>query len=181
MSIINFYNHFIKGVFAFSLLILISGSALSQTKVGYIDSKKIIDNMQEAKDAKTKLDNLVLDWQKEMTVLQDSVKKMKEDYDKKKLILTEQMKTDLEKKIKDVEDLVVNFRSQKFGENGEYSQKQIEFMRPVYDKIFKAIEIVAKQDDFDYVFDRSGDFLLLFVNEKYDLTAKVQRVLEGKR
>ncbi len=181
MSEINFYNHITKGAFAFLLLLLISVPALSQTKVGYIDSKKIIDNMQEAKDAKTKLDNLVNDWQKEMTVLQDSVKKMKEDFDKKKLILTEQMKTDLEKKIKDVEELVTNFRSQKFGENGEYSQKQIEFMRPVYDKIFKAIEIVAKQEDFDYVFDRSGDFLLLFVNEKYDLTGKVQRILEGKK
>ncbi len=152
----------------------------SQTKVGYIDSKKIIDNMQEAKDAKMKIDNLVSDWQRELSILQDSLKLAKEDYEKKKLIMTDQMKTEMEKKIKDLENSIDNFRQSKFGENGEYFQKQNEFMKPVYDKIFKAIEIVAKRDDFDYVFDRSSSILLLYVNEKYDITLKVQRVLEGK-
>ncbi|MCX7833723.1 MAG: OmpH family outer membrane protein [Ignavibacteria bacterium] len=152
----------------------------AQTKVGYIDSKKIIDNMQEARDAKMKLDNLVSDWQRELSILQDSLRLMKEDYEKKKLIMTDQMKAETEKRIKDVENSIETFRQSKFGENGEYFQKQNEFMKPVYDKIFKAIEIVAKREDFDYVFDRSSSILLLYVNEKYDITFKVQRVLEGK-
>jgi outer membrane protein len=161
-------------------LIFFSGFAFSQTKVGYIDSKKIIDNMQEAKDAKQKLDNLVSDWQKELGQLQDSLKKIKDDFDKKKLILSDQMKIQVEKEIKDMETSITNFKTQKFGENGEYFQKQTEFMKPVQDRIFKAIETVAKKEDYDYVFDRNSDILLLFVNEKYDLTAKVQKVIEGK-
>lgn len=136
--------------------------------------------MQEAKDAKLKLDNLVMDWQRELSSLQDSLKLAKEDYEKKKLIMTDQMKAEMEKKIKDIENSIETFRQSKFGENGEYFQKQNEFMKPVYDKIFKAIEIVAKRDDFDYIFDRSSSILLLYVNEKYDITLKVQRVLEGK-
>lgn len=172
-------SSFLKAIF---IIIFISFPLKSnaQTKVGYIDSKKIIDNMQEARDAKIKLDNLVSDWQRELNLLQDSLKLLKEDYDKKKLIMTEQMKTDMEKKIKDLENSIESFRQSKFGENGEYFQKQNEFMKPVYDKIFKAIEIVAKREDFDYVFDRSSSILLLYVNEKYDITLKVQRVLEGK-
>lgn len=164
----------------FLTILLLPGIADSQTKLGYIDSKKIIDNMQEAGDAKSKLDNLVSDWEKEITVLQDSLKLIKEDYEKKKLILTEEMKTDYEKKIKNFETSITNFRQQKFGEGGEYFVKQNEFMNPVYDKIFKAIETVAKRDDYDYVFDRSSSILLLYVNERHDLTAKVQRILEGK-
>jgi outer membrane protein len=152
----------------------------AQTRLAYIDSKKIIDNMQEAGDAKAKLDNLVSDWEKEITVLQDSLKFIKEDYDKKKLILTEDMKARYEKRIKEFESSITNFRQQKFGEGGEYFVKQNEFMNPVYDKIFKAIEVVAKRDDYDYVFDRSSSILLLYVNERHDLTNKVIRVLEGK-
>lgn len=167
-------------LFIFLTILLLPGIAGSQTRLGYIDSKKIIDNMQEAGDAKSKLDNLVSDWEKEITVLQDSLKLIKEDYEKKKLILTEEMKTDYEKKIKDFETSITNFRQQKFGEGGEYFVKQNEFMNPVYDKIFKAIETVAKRDDYDYVFDRSSSILLLYVNERHDLTAKVQRILEGK-
>jgi len=166
---------------AIFLVILLSPCTIrSQTRVAYIDSKKIIDNMQEAGDAKAKLDNLVSDWEKEITVLQDSLKFIKEDYDKKKLILTEDMKAEYEKKIKEFETSITNFRQQKFGEGGEYFVKQNEFMNPVYDKIFKAIEIVAKRDDYDYVFDRSSNILLLYVNERHDLTNKVIRVLEGK-
>lgn len=136
--------------------------------------------MQEAKDAKQKLDNLVSEWQKELGQLQDSLKIMKDDYDKKKLILSDQMKTQMEKEIKDIETSISNFKTQKFGENGEYFQKQTDFMKPVQDRIFKAIETVANKEDYDYVFDRNSDLLLLFVNEKYDLTAKVQKIIEGK-
>ncbi len=169
----------IFGFVIFSIFVLTSISN-SQTKVGYIDSKKIIDAMQEAKDAKAKLDNLVSQWQKELTDLQDSLKLLKDDYEKKKLLLSDQLKSDLEKKIKDLESTVSNFKVQKFGEGGEYFSKQTEFMKPVQDRVFKAIETVAKKEDFDYVFDRNSDLLLLYVNEKYDITQKVLRVIEGK-
>lgn len=156
-------------------------SANAQTKVGYIDSKRIIDAMQESIDAKQRLDNVVSQWQSELRALQDSLKNMKDDFDKKKLILTEQLRAEKENQIKEMETNVTNFRVQKFGENGEYFTKQTEFMKPVYDRIFKAIETVAKEGSYDYVFDRSGDILLLYVNEAHDLTAKVMREMEGTK
>lgn len=162
------------------IVIFYSVPSLSQTKVGYIDSKKIIESMQDSRDAKSRLDNLVTQWQGELKILQDSLKNMKDDFEKKKLILTDQLKLQTEKQIKDMEDIVSNFKVQKFGEAGEYFQKQTEFMKPVQDRIFKAIETVAKDGGFDYVFDRSSDILLLYVNENYDLTAKVIKEMEGK-
>ena len=162
-------------------LLLTASESFSQTKVGYIDSKRIIESMQESVDAKQRLDNLVGQWQAELKTLQDSLKSMKDDYDKKKLILTEQLRQQKEAEIKEVETNVSNFRVQKFGEGGEYFTKQTEFMKPVYDKIFKAIETVAKEGNYDYVFDRSSDILLLYVNEAYDLTAKVVRAMEGTK
>jgi len=182
MNLFNKKSFFKKIFFCsfFALLLVSQGYVIPQTKVGYIDSKKIVDNMQEAKDAKSKLDNLILDWQKELTTLQDSVKKMKDDFDKKKLILTEQLKQQREKEITDLDLFISEFKTKKFGDGGEYIQKQTEFMKPVYDRIFNAIQIVANEGDYDYVFDRTSDLMLLFVNEKYDLTAKVMRVVEGK-
>lgn len=155
-------------------------NGFSQTKVGYIDSKKILESMQESRDAKLRLDNLITQWQGELKVMQDSLKVLKDDYEKKKLILTDQLKKETETKITELEASVGNFKVQKFGENGEYFQKQTEFMKPVQDRIFKAIEAVAKEGSYDYVFDRSSDILLLYVNESYDLTAKVIKEIEGK-
>lgn len=160
--------------------VLTTAELFSQTKVGYIDSKKILESMQDSRDAKMRLDNLVTQWQTDLKILQDSLKLIKEDFEKKKLILTEQLKQQTEKKIGELETSVNNFKVQKFGETGEYFIKQTEFMKPVQDRVFKAIETVAKEGSFDYVFDRSSDILLLYVNENYDLTAKVIKEIEGK-
>ncbi len=154
-------------------------SAYSQTKVGYIDSKKIIEGMQETQDAKTRLNNLVSEWQTELQTLQDSLKAMKADYENKKLILTDQLKQQIEQEITNLNTQIEQFKVEKFGEGGEYFQRQVEFMRPVHDKIFSAIQQVARDEDFDYVFDRSSEILLLYVNERYDITAKVQTLIQG--
>jgi outer membrane protein len=163
-----------------SLLVLFSGTnGNSQTKVGYIDSKRIIDGMQETQDAKTRLNDLVSTWQTELQVLQDSLKSMKADYENKKLILTDQLKQQIEQEITDLNTQIEQFKVAKFGEGGEYFQKQVEFMKPVHDKIFSAIQQVAREEDFDYVFDRSSEILLLYVNERYDITARVQTLIQG--
>ncbi|MDQ3021395.1 MAG: OmpH family outer membrane protein [Bacteroidota bacterium] len=174
----------IKRTGLFFILFLISftfaSKIFSQTKVGYIDSKKILESMQDSRDAKQRLEALVTQWQGELKELQDSLKYIKEDYEKKKLILTDQLKLQTEKQIADIEGSVSSFKTQKFSEGGEYFQKQTEYMKPVQDRIFKAIETIAKDGSFDYVFDRSSDILLLYVNENYDLTNKVINEIEGK-
>lgn len=176
-------NSIKKSVLLFCLIFVfvnLSSKAYSQTKVGYIDSKRILDAMQDSKDAKLQLDNLVTQWQGELKSLQDSLRLAKDDYEKKKLILTDQLKQQTEVQIAAMETEVTNFKVQKFGENGEYFQKQTELMKPVQDRVFKAIEFVAKDGGYDYVFDRSGDIMLLYVNESYDLTLKVLNQIEGK-
>lgn len=154
--------------------------ASAQTKVGYVDSKKVVESMQESRDAKTRLDNLVSQWQTELTGLQDSLKTLKDDYEKKKLILTDQLKTQFEGNIQTLEASINTFKVQKFGESGEYFQKQAEFMKPLQDRVFAAIEKVAKEDDYDYILDKSGDILILYFNERYDITAKVMSEISGR-
>jgi outer membrane protein len=46
-------------------------------------------------------------------------------------------------------------------------------MKPIQNKIFKVLEDIARDDGYDYIFDRSGEVLLLYANEKNDLTQKV--------
>ncbi len=162
----------------FFALIFFSGLLFSQAKIGYVDTKIIIDNLQDAKDAQTNLDNIVQKWKGELQNLNDSLALMKEDFEKKKLILTDNVRKQKEEEIKSLEKHVLDFKTGKFGENGEYFQKQNEFMKPVQDRIFKAIQDVSREGDYDYVFDRSSSLTFLFYNEKYDLTQKVLRKLE---
>jgi outer membrane protein len=105
--------------------------------------------------------------------MQADWKKKFDDYDRRKLILTEQVRSDQEKDLRQLDQNITDFRNRKFGQNGELFQKQNDVMKPIQNKLFKIVEEVAKEDGFDYVFDRSGDTLVLFANDKYDLTQKV--------
>jgi outer membrane protein len=161
-------------------LALLSASAFSQQKIGYVDSKVILETIQDAKDAQTNLDNLVQKWKLELQQQNDSLILMKDDFEKKKLILTEKIRQQKEDEIKATEKRISDFRQGKFGESGEYFQKQSELMKPVQDRIFKAIQDVAKEGGYDFVIDRSSQLMLLYMNDKYDLTQKVVKKLEAQ-
>lgn len=159
-------------------LLLLSSHAFSQQKIGYVDSKVIMETIQDARDAQTNLDNFVQKWKTEMQQINDSLILMKDDYEKKKLILTEKVRQQKEDEIKAQERRISEYKQQKFGENGEYFTKQTELMKPVQDRIFKAIQDVAKESSFDFVIDRSSQLMLLYMNDRYDLTQRVIKKLE---
>ena len=158
---------------ALLLCALVSSHAEAQAKIGWINSSTIMETLPEAQDAQRKLDNLVADWQGELAKMQNEWQKKYEEYDKKKLILTDQLRAESEKELQDLDKKVADYRNRKFGQSGELFQKQNELLKPVQNKIFKILQDVAKEDDYDYVFDKSGDILLLYTNDKYDLTSKV--------
>jgi len=162
-----------------SLILFFSAELFSQAKIGYVDSKVIIESMQDARDAQANLDNVVQQWKKELQQINDSLTIMKEDYEKKKLILTENIRKQKEDEITALGKKIDDYKQAKFGENGEYFLKQTELMKPVQDKVFKAIQDVAKEGNYDFVFDRNSDIILLYMNEKYDLTQKVIKKIES--
>ena len=161
-------------------LIFLAGTAFSQQKIGYVDSKVILETLQDARDAQTNLDNMVQKWKIEMQAINDSLVFLKDDYEKKKLILTEKIKTQKEEEIKMQEQKLADFKQNKFGESGEYFQKQQELMKPVQDRVFKAIQDVAKEGGYDFIIDRSTQLMLLYMNDRFDLTQKVIKKLESQ-
>lgn len=146
---------------------------MAQATIGWISSQTIMDKLPEAQEAQRQLDAVVHDWQNELTKMQNEWQKKYDDYDKKKLILTDQGRAAAEKELQELDKKIGEFRTRKFGQNGEMFVKQNEFMKPVQDKVFKAIQDVAKEEGYDYVFDKSGEILLMYTSEKYDLTQKV--------
>jgi outer membrane protein len=92
--------------------------------------------------------------------------------------MTDQTRVELEQELVKLEQQIAEYREKKFGTNGELFQKQDELMKPVQNRVFKAIEEIALEEDFDYVFDRSGDIMLLFAKEEHDITARVLESLK---
>jgi len=167
-----------KIIFILSLIIILPALSYAQLKVGYVDSDTIIDKLPDAQDARQKLDALVKEWQDELNKLEGNWKQKYDDYEKRKLIMTDQTRAETEAELIKLEKEVADYREKKFGTNGELFQKQDELMHPVQNRVFNAIQEVAKEEDLDFVFDRSGDVMLLYAKEEYDLTAKVLEKLK---
>jgi len=157
----------------FVYLPLLSFVSNAQLKIGYVDSDTIMDNFPDVQDARQKLDALIQEWQTEVRKLESDLKAKKDDYDKRKLIMTEQTSTEVMAEITKLEKEIADYRDKKFGANGEIFQKQNELMKPVQNKVFTIIQQIATEEELDYVFDRSGDILFLYAKPEYDLTAKV--------
>ncbi|HEX2868339.1 MAG TPA: OmpH family outer membrane protein [Ignavibacteriales bacterium] len=165
---------FLVSLFFFGLTQL----AHAQLKIGYVDSDTIMDKLPDAQDAQQKLDALIKDWQTELNKLEKDWKDKYDDYEKRKLIMSDQTRAETEAELVKLEEKMNDYRQKKFGTNGELFQKQDELMKPIQNRVFDSIKKVAEEQDLDFVFDRSGDVLFLYAKEKYDITNLVLQKLK---
>lgn len=159
----------------FLLLLLFTGTLFSQ-KVAFIASDVIRDRFPEAKSAEQRLKSIVDDWKRELEAMDRQIEELKLEISKNRLIWSDDEKN---MKNKELEDLIMQkqvYARQKFEQNGEYDQSVKMLMQPVEDKIFAAVQSVAADDGFDFVFDKSAQ-PIPYSNSKFDLTLKVLRKL----
>ena len=96
------------------------------------------------------------------------------DYQKQSETMPEAKKTEAQQKIVKMEQDIMDFRRAKFTQGtGEIYKKQEELFNPVKTKIYAAIQKVAKEENMQFVFDKSGDVILLYADSAFDVTFKV--------
>ena len=159
-------------------LFFVSTVVFAQLNVGYVDSDTIMKQYPDAQDAQNKLDALISEWQEEILKMEKDFKDQYDDYEKRKLIMSEQKRVEREKELVKLEDDIAKFRQDKFGVNGELFKNQEEIMKPIQNKIFNIIQEVAEDNDLDFVFDRSGDIIFLYAKPEYDITNLVLEKLK---
>ncbi|MBX3008667.1 MAG: OmpH family outer membrane protein [Melioribacteraceae bacterium] len=169
-----------KFSFLLSTLLLVGfvSQSFSQPKIGYVDSDAIMKQLPDAQDAQKKLDAIIREWNEELGKLEREWKTKYDDYEKRKLILSEQKRVDIEKELIQLEDQISKYRQDKFGVQGELFRKTDEVMKPIQNRIFNIIKDIAKELEYDFIFDRSGEILFLYAKEEFDLTNLVLEKLK---
>ncbi len=142
-------------------------------KFAYVDTEYILSQMPSYKSAQAQLDELSKTWQEEIDAMYAEIDKMYKEYQAEKVLLTKEMQTKRENEIIEKERVVKKFQSDKFGYEGELFKKRQELIKPIQDKVFQAINKVAKDNGLDFIFDKSGDMLMLVSNPKYDRSDEV--------
>jgi outer membrane protein len=174
-----------KTVKKYFILILIAcgGAIFAQTqKVGYVDSQIILTQLPDAIKAQGDLDALTNLWSNQIDSMKLALQQQYTDYQKQAATMTEEQKQTRQQEIVASEQQIYTFQNQKFGQpNGEIFQKQEEIFEPVKTKIYGAIEQVAQDEQMHFVFDKSGDVILLYADSAFDITFKVlDKLKRGK-
>lgn len=158
------------------LLLLLAGTAFvsaNAQRFAYVDTEYILDMMPEYRSAQKQLEQLSSEWEKEIEKKQATIDKMYRDFNAEQVLLTEEMRKKRDQEIKDKEKELRDYRNQKFGYEGELFKKRQELIKPIQDKVFEAIQKVAKQGAFDFIFAKGSEMVMLYANAKYDKSDEV--------
>lgn len=157
---------------------LVFGFSLSAQRFGIIDSEKILLKVPDYVQAQKQLDQLSRNWEGEVQALMSEADALRKSYEAEKVLLTEEMKEERLKAIKDKEEEAINKQQQYFGTEGMIYTKRLELIKPIQDKIYNAVQEVAKRKNLDVVFDKSSDLITLYYSEKVDISDDVLNKLE---
>lgn len=157
----------IVSAIATMFFICIASFTMAQ-KYAYVNTQYILDNMTEYKTAQSGLDNLSLQWQKEIEDKYSIIDKLYKSYQAEQILLTEEMKKKRQDEITTKEKDVKDLQKQRFGYEGDLFKKKQEMVKPIQDKVYNAVKKLATDQSFAVIFDRSSDLIMLFANPKYD-------------
>jgi len=147
-------------------------SAFAQ-RFAYVDSDYILKHMPEYTSVQKQLTAMSQTWEKEVEKRNDEVKRMTKDYQADQILMTPDMKRRREVEIAEKEKAARDFQRQKFGPDGEVAQKSIALIKPIQDKVAKAVQSVAESDDLDMIFDKNSEVIMLYVNPRYNKSDEV--------
>lgn len=160
--------------------LLVAGAAFSayaeDTRIGYVDMRKVLNESKAGKRAKDDIEKLVKQRQGVLDREQQQLKSMREAYEKEQLLLSDAQK---QAKQREFEEKVRAFQQSTAEAEREVQQKQNEYRRKAIPDIQAIIRDLAKAEKLTLVFEKN-EMPVLYAIDGPDLTAKVIQRLDAK-
>jgi len=145
-------------------------------KIGYIEMQRALESSEAGKEAKELLASRMKNYQDQINAKQDDLKRLKDDFEKQGMILSESARANKEK---DYQQKLKEF--QRFTKDAEddLRAKQDESVRKILEGMEKIIQEFGRTKGYTFIFVRNES--MLFVDEKADLTNEVLKLLNASR
>jgi outer membrane protein len=155
---------------AFLILPLFGLTFAHAQKFGYFDSDFVLSKMPEYAKAQGEIDQFSAAWQKEVEEMQKAIDGLYNSYQAEQVLLTEQMKKERLEEIRKKENEMKEYQKKVFGFGGLFFLKKQELIKPLQDKVFDAVEKVAKTNRLAIVFDKSAELVMIYTDPRHDYT-----------
>lgn len=164
----------------FALLVLCAlpvGLFAQDAKIGHVNSQEIISLMPDIANVEKAVDEEGKKFEVELMKMQEEYNAKVKEFQQKQDSMPEGIKKVRISEIQELETRVNTFRQTAYQ---EIQKKQQELFAPIRDKVTKAINDVAVEGKFTYIFDLGSQAIIYKSPASLDITASVKKKLALK-
>ena len=166
-------NYFFIILFLISYLV----SAQRSVKIGYIDTEYILENLPEYNQVSDRLEEKAAGWKKEIEDRSRKIEQKKEALNSERILLTDEMVDEIEEEITLDEEELSEYQQKRFGPRGDLIIQKQQLIQPIQDQIFNAIRELAESKNYDFIFDKSADIVMLYSDKRFDVSDQILRTI----
>jgi len=166
-------NYFFIILFLISYLV----SAQRSVKIGYIDTEYILENLPEYNQVSDRLEEKAAGWKKEIEDRSRKIEQKKEALNSERILLTNEMIDEIEEEITLDEEELSEYQQKRFGPRGDLIIQKQQLIQPIQDQIFNAIRELAESKNYDFIFDKSADIVMLYSDKRFDVSDQILRTI----
>ncbi len=144
-----------------------------QVKLGHVNTTEIVQALPETDSAQQELKVYGEDLEKNIQTMQTELQNKYMEYQNGQAQWSELIKNTKQREIQDIQARVTEFGQQA---EADYREKSQALLLPITEKVKKAIEEVAKEGKYSYIFDTSTG-ALIYAIETEDVSAAVKKKL----
>ncbi len=158
---------------AFALTIGTTGFVNAQSKVAHIASQELVESMPAFKAAKSEIEKLNKTYDAEIRNMVLELQTTMKKYQAEASTKTEEENAKRAQEVQATEKSITDYRQNALQ---DLQKKEIELMKPIYEKARTSIQKVARAQGFQYVLDSTTGTGVIMADGK-DLMADVKKDL----
>ncbi|MBQ1409177.1 MAG: OmpH family outer membrane protein [Bacteroidales bacterium] len=153
---------------------------LNAQKYACVNTEYILANIPDYASAQSTLDKQSAAWQKEIEDKFQEIDRLYKTFQQEAYLLPENLKRKREEELKAKETEARELQTKYFGPGGDLDKKRAELMKPIQDRVYGAIERIAREKNYAFILDKAGSATLLYVSAKYDVSDQILDMLGYK-
>jgi Skp family chaperone for outer membrane proteins len=148
------------------------------TRVGFIDTDYILSRVASYIEMKAEISGKIEVWNSEIERRRTELKVKQDELNAQRDFLPLSIIEQREIEIGQLSKALFQYELDRFGPDGDLFVTEVSIVRPIQDLIYGAVQEIAKARNFDIIFDKSIDLVMLYFDNQLDISDLVIRKLE---
>jgi outer membrane protein len=151
------------------LVVAAPAAAQAQGRIGYIDTRRVIQEAPGAQEARATMEREMQGWQQQLQAMDDSLRTIMTDYQQRSSIMSADARQRREAEIMQVQQ---GFEQRAQTLQQQAGRRQQELMEPIMQRVEQVIGELRQAEGFAIIFDAASD-AIVSADPSLDLTDRV--------